>query len=134
MADVHFRLPKLHVYFKTNKSPEEVKTEVLGPLANDYESLIQTLLNNAGQTGLVAEMIRGIGKVMRDGDRWGVYLKCSITGETSLTEQQIKQAWENKKADIKSAAKARLEGASFGATEVRFSFKRLDKQEAVEEA
>jgi len=134
MAAVIFRLPKLHVYFKTDKAPGEVRKEILGPLANGYESFVQTMLNNAGETGLTAKVIRKRGKIFRDGDRWGAYLKCIIEGETDRKPLTLRQAWANRKSSIKSQIKSRLERAAFGGTEVRFNFKRLDGQEAQDES
>lgn len=134
MAEISLVLPKLHVYFKTDKTAAEVRSEILGPLANGYENLIQTVMDNAGQTGLTAEVIRKQNKVTRDGDRWMVYLKCWVHGETNLSMEQIRQGWANKKSAIKTAAKNRIEHADFGGTEVRFNFKRLDGQEAAEES
>lgn len=133
MAQVGYRLPKLHVYFRTNKTAAEVRKEILGPLANGYESFIQGLLDAAGQTGLTAVVSRSRGKVYRDGNRWMVYLKCNVVGETNLTSEQIAQAWANRKANIKTRVRGRIESATFGGTELRFAFKRLDGREAEEE-
>jgi len=133
MAQVNLILPKLHVFFKTSKTPAQVRSEVLGPLANGYENLIQNYLDGAGQTGLTVEVVRNPGKVYREGARWTVYLKGWVYGESTLTDAQIWQGWNNKKADIKAAAKARLERAAFGGTELSFKFRRLDNLPAEEE-
>lgn len=133
MAQVNFRLPKLHVYFKTDKSPAEVRAEVLRPLANGLETYINSLLTAAGELGLTAEVVRKAGKVLRQGDRWSVYLKVIVSGDASRSEQQLKQAFLNNKSAIKTQIKARLERVDFGGTDLSFNFKRIDGVEAEDE-
>lgn len=132
MSSINVTLPKLHVFFRSDKTAEEIRGKAMGSLADCYETEIQTLISPV--RSLASETVRSLGKVYPDRDRWTVYLKGIVKGDTALTEQQILEAWEGDHDNIKKVLRDCLEMPDFAATDITFEFKRLDGREAEEEA